>query len=710
MPDSWESIHSLNANSALDGPQDSDGDGYTNLEEFLNTTDPWDGSPSPGPDPDTSPPVISSTSAEATSSTADIAWITDEPADSQVELCPTSAKCGNLSPLDSVMTNQHRVRASELEPARTYFFWARSADAAGNRAESGPVSFETASAPAPGDPIRVPQNYPTIQSAINAAVNGDVIVVSPGIYRENLTLSGQSLTLASEFYTTQDAARISQTVLDGSGAAVITVGSSAGSETRIIGFTIQNGADGISAAGKLHILHNRIIGNGDGIDYESGGGGICRSNVFENNSDDGIDLDGAVPVTIEDNTIRNNGNDGIEIRLHDYSGPTLDILIRNNVIAGNREDGIQLIDHPGASNRYFLIERNLFAGNAMAGLGLMDNGETVEDYRAASITDPIHLFNNTFTGNNHAVTGGDNLVALNNLFVGSSGIGIKGVDADSIAAYNLFWNNGTHSLASNIDAPTTKYSNPLLDVNHRLQSGSPAIDAGTALFEWKGQVVLNLPGSSYQGTAPDLGMYEYEGGGEPGPVNQAPVVSAGPDQTISVTGVATLAGTASDDGLPDPPATVTTLWSVVSGPGTVTFADARAAATTASFSTAGVYVLRLTASDGALTAFDETTITVSPASLTVTAISPNSVQAGSSVNANITGTGFVPGARLTFEQGQGSTPVASAVTVLDAGRMTATVTAGSGGPRKPRYWNVVVTNPDGTRGVLTQGFVVKSGK
>jgi hypothetical protein len=55
---------------------------------------------------------------------------------------------------------------------------------------------------------------------------------------------------------------------------------------------------------------------------------------------------------------------------------------------------------------------------------------------------------------------------------------------------------------------------------------------------------------------------------------------------------------------------VTTTWSKVSGPGSVTFANAKAKSTTASFLLSGSYVLRLTASDGALTATDDIAITV----------------------------------------------------------------------------------------------------
>ncbi|MCE7985133.1 MAG: hypothetical protein DYG89_28505 [Caldilinea sp. CFX5] len=92
--------------------------------------------------------------------------------------------------------------------------------------------------------------------------------------------------------------------------------------------------------------------------------------------------------------------------------------------------------------------------------------------------------------------------------------------------------------------------------------------------------------------------------------NQAPQVNAGPDQTITLSTNATLNGTVGDDGLPAPPNLITA-WSQVSGPGTVTFGNVNAVDTTAAFPTVGVYVLRLTANDGALSAFDEITITVS---------------------------------------------------------------------------------------------------
>jgi hypothetical protein len=95
-------------------------------------------------------------------------------------------------------------------------------------------------------------------------------------------------------------------------------------------------------------------------------------------------------------------------------------------------------------------------------------------------------------------------------------------------------------------------------------------------------------------------------------VNESPMVHAGPDQTISLPSSASLAGRVEDDGLPNPPGRVATHWSFISGPGNVAFENAAALSTTASFSKAGTYVLRLTADDGEFTATDDISIFVNP--------------------------------------------------------------------------------------------------
>ncbi|MBL7077192.1 MAG: fibronectin type III domain-containing protein [Kiritimatiellae bacterium] len=96
-------------------------------------------------------------------------------------------------------------------------------------------------------------------------------------------------------------------------------------------------------------------------------------------------------------------------------------------------------------------------------------------------------------------------------------------------------------------------------------------------------------------------------------VNATPVVDAGADDSIRLpVDTAALNGTVSDDALPTG-GTLTTTWTMVSGPGTVVFTDASAVDTEATFSMQGEYVLRLTVSDGELTAMDEVTVRVKKA-------------------------------------------------------------------------------------------------
>jgi Bacterial Ig domain/IPT/TIG domain len=93
-------------------------------------------------------------------------------------------------------------------------------------------------------------------------------------------------------------------------------------------------------------------------------------------------------------------------------------------------------------------------------------------------------------------------------------------------------------------------------------------------------------------------------------VNAAPVVNAGFDQSINLPATASLFGSASDDGLPNPPGAFTVTWSKTSGPGSVSFGNANSLSTTASFSSEGSYVLRLTVNDGSTSSFDEITVDV----------------------------------------------------------------------------------------------------
>jgi hypothetical protein len=105
------------------------------------------------------------------------------------------------------------------------------------------------------------------------------------------------------------------------------------------------------------------------------------------------------------------------------------------------------------------------------------------------------------------------------------------------------------------------------------------------------------------------------------PVNQPPSVEAGEEQTLIMPAdggpaIVTLSGMVTDDGLPDPPAQLTTLWEKVEGPEGIEFAEAAAMETTASIVEPGSYLIQLSASDGALDASDVVQIIVENSDLT----------------------------------------------------------------------------------------------
>ncbi|MGL5020028.1 MAG: PKD domain-containing protein, partial [Luteolibacter sp.] len=159
---------------------------------------------------------------------------------------------------------------------------------------------------------------------------------------------------------------------------------------------------------------------------------------------------------------------------------------------------------------------------------------------------------------------------------------------------------------------------------------APSSAATTASFSDAGTYVLRLTGSDGLLQSSDDVTVIVDAAAP----NTPPVVSAGPDRSILLAGTASLAGTATDDGLPSG-STLSVAWTQVSGPGTATFAAPSSAATTASFSDAGTYVLRLTGSDGLLQSSDDVTVIVSLALPTVTVTGFNAVTVNNPSNSNV---------------------------------------------------------------------------
>jgi chitodextrinase len=116
-------------------------------------------------------------------------------------------------------------------------------------------------------------------------------------------------------------------------------------------------------------------------------------------------------------------------------------------------------------------------------------------------------------------------------------------------------------------------------------------------------------------------------------VNTAPVVSAGTAQTVvpPVTSV-TLHGTVTDDGLPDN-SSLSVVWEQESGPQNAVFTNQYSAITDVSLPASGVYIFKLTGSDGELQSSATVTMTLAESDNTPPSIPGNLISLSSAVNA-----------------------------------------------------------------------------
>ena len=67
---------------------------------------------------------------------------------------------------------------------------------------------------------------------------------------------------------------------------------------------------------------------------------------------------------------------------------------------------------------------------------------TKENYAGADLIERVWIVNNTIVGGQYGITGGDNMVLLNNVITGVARTALKRVHGDSAAGKNLLWRNG----------------------------------------------------------------------------------------------------------------------------------------------------------------------------------------------------------------------------------------------------------------------------
>lgn len=188
--------------------------------------------------------------------------------------------------------------------------------------------------------LLVPSQYATIQSAINAAQNGDSVIVSPGTYFEHLDFFGRNIDVSS-------IAGPSATIIDGGGnGRCVYFGNGETAAATIAGFTITHGRAAYNGIGYSN--------HGAGIYCWFSSPTISNCIITENSADDaggGIGAFVASPTITTCRIVANTAGVGIisgggaNIWIQDLSTPT----IENCLIAGGSSyngAGIALYNGP----------------------------------------------------------------------------------------------------------------------------------------------------------------------------------------------------------------------------------------------------------------------------------------------------------------------------------------------------------------------------
>lgn len=210
--------------------------------------------------------------------------------------------------------------------------------------------------------IHVPQDQPTIQEGMNIANSGDTVLVSPGIYYENIQFDTTDIVVASLFLTMVDTAYISNTIIDGGNSeTVVSFGPTTTTTTQLVGFTIQNGfGDG---------GYSKWKGGGINIDYYSSPQirfCIIRENKCSYYGSGAVCWAASKPVFENCIFIENRGSRDASIYLNSGFNPYGYTTFRNCLIVEN-DGGIR------GNSANFNILNSTISQNSYYGMYLLDN-------------------------------------------------------------------------------------------------------------------------------------------------------------------------------------------------------------------------------------------------------------------------------------------------------------------------------------------------
>jgi parallel beta-helix repeat protein len=271
-------------------------------------------------------------------------------------------------------------------------------------------------------------NYTSIQEAVNSAQNGDTILVSPGVYRENIKVN-KELTILSHPIISGSQTYRTYIIGTGSDNVVFYINSS---NVTVNGFHIV----GVSSGKDMHkeiglylegvrncsLSNNTLIMNDQGIVLNNSQGNYLNGNLV------GLGNEGIILNNSKENVLSNN------LIVENNQGILLNDSINNTLVnntAGSNEIGIFLRVSQGNKLAYNLILKNEYGIHCQAVESniLINNNLYLNDIGAYLRGSSNNSFyENEFINFINAVDEGNNI--WNSSSAGNFWNNHKGIDAD----------------------------------------------------------------------------------------------------------------------------------------------------------------------------------------------------------------------------------------------------------------------------------------